>query len=258
MDSANNLKPMGLGVSLLLFGIPSAILTISIYYFMQHFHKVGMSDFLNFYLTLVLPLALMLVAALAAYKLEGRSFTWKALAERFRLRPMTGRDWIYTIVLFLASALCYGGLGFTAKWLIQFKVFAPPEFLIPAVDPRVPQSFVTDVFMGIPLKGQWWIAVFYFVALVFNIVGEEFWWRGYVLPRQEVVFGKWTWVVHGVLWTLFHVFWKWNLIVLLPGCLMLSYVVSVRKNTWIGIITHMLLNSIPLVGIIIGIAGWSG
>lgn len=255
MNSEDNIKPMGLGVSLLYFGIPSAFISFSIYVLMQYFHASGMNDFVNFYLTMALPLALMLVAALVAYRSEGGSMTWKALTGRFRLRSMTGKDWLYTLGLFVAMGLFQGLLAPTAKWLIQFKLFAPPEFLIPAVDPRLKQSLVTDVFMGIPLKGQWWIAVVYFVALLFNIFGEEFWWRGYILPRQELAFGKWTWVIHGVLWTLFHVFWKWNLIVLLPSCLALSYVVYVRKNTWISIITHLMFNSIPLVAIIIGIIG---
>lgn len=255
MNSENSLKPMGMGASLLFFGIPSVVITFSVYFFMQNFHNSGMNDVVNFYLTLVLPLSLLLAAAIVAYILEGRAFTWNALAERFRLRRMTGKDWLYTFALFVAMAFFQGTLAFTAKWLIQFKLFAPPEFLIPAVDPRLKQNLVTDVFMGIPLKGQWWIAIVYFVALLFNIIGEEFWWRGYILPRQELAFGKWAWVFHGVLWTLFHVFWKWNLIVLLPSCLALSYVVYVRKNTWISIITHMVFNSIPLVGLIIGIIG---
>ena len=255
MISEDKLKPMGLGLSVLFFGIPSAVLTFSIYHYMQDFHREGMNDFLNFYLTMVLPLALMLVSAIVAFKLEGRALTWEALSHRFRLTRMTKQDWLYTLGLFLFMALCYGVLSFTAKWLIQFKLFAPPDFLIPAVDPRLEQRFGMDVFMGIPLKGQWWIALVYFIALLFNIFGEEFWWRGYILPRQELAFGKRTWVIHGVLWTLFHVFWKWDLLILLPGCLALSYVLYTRKNTWIGIITHLALNSIPLVGIIIGIIG---
>lgn len=255
MNSELNIKPLRVGGSLLFFGIPSAALTFCIYFLMQRFHSSGMNDFVNFYLTMVLPLGLLLVAAIVAYKLEGRPFTWKALAERFRLKRMSGGDWLYVLALFAAMAVFQGLLAFTARWLIQFKLFSPPEFLIPAVDPRLKQNLVTDVLMGIPLKGQWWIAIVYFIALLFNIFGEEFWWRGYILPRQELAFGKWTWVIHGVLWTMFHVFWKWNLIALLPSCLALSYVVYVRKNTWIGIITHMMFNSVPLVAIIIGIIG---
>lgn len=255
MTSQSGIKPMGIWVSLLYFGIPSAAMVFSIYLLMQSFHREGINDYMNFYLTMVLPLALLLLASLVAYRLEGNKFSRSAFAERFRLKKMTRNDWLYALALFIAMGLFQVSLGFTAKWLMHFRLFAPPEFLIPAVDPRLPQSLVTDSFMGVPLKGQWWIAGLYFVALLFNIFGEEFWWRGYILPRQELFFGKSTWVVHGVLWTLFHVFWKWNLIILLPICLSLSYVVYKRKNTWIGIINHMAFNSIPLAGLIVGILG---
>jgi membrane protease YdiL (CAAX protease family) len=46
-------------------------------------------------------------------------------------------------------------------------------------------------FMGMPLRGAWWILIYYAVLiLVCNIGGEELWWRGYVLPRQELAFGR--------------------------------------------------------------------
>jgi membrane protease YdiL (CAAX protease family) len=250
-----NIKPMGLWPSLLYFGLPSAIFCFFIYGMMQRLHQNGINDFTNFYVSMVTPLLLLLVASLIAYKAEGNIFSWAALSARFRLKKMNRTDWLYTLGLFLAMAVIYMALSFTSKWLIQFKLFAPPDFLLPAVDPRLEQPLLVKSFMGIPLQGQWWIAIVYFTALVFNIIGEEFWWRGYIMPRQELAFGKWTWVVHGVLWTSFHVFWKWNLIILLPTCLALSYVVYRRKNTWIGIITHMAFNSVPLIGLIIGIIG---
>jgi len=37
-----------------------------------------------------------------------------------------------------------------------------------------------------PLSG--WMNV---IVLFFNIVGEELWWRGYILPRQELTFQVW-------------------------------------------------------------------
>jgi membrane protease YdiL (CAAX protease family) len=256
METSNpKIKPMGIFSSLLFFGIPSAVCGFSIYYVMQKLHQNGINDFINFFSSMVMPLALMLVAALIAFKIEGNNFKWSAISSRFRLKRMTGTDWIYTIGLLAAMILIYQALAFTPKWLIQFKLFSPPEFLIPAVDPRLEQNILLDTFLGVPLKGQWWIAVIYFIMLLFNIVGEEIWWRGYILPRQELAFKKWSWVIHGSLWGLFHIFWKWNLIILLPSCLVLSYVIYKRKNTWIGIIAHMAFNSVPLIGIIIGIIG---
>ena len=246
---------MGIFSSLLFFGIPSVIFSFSIYYVMQKLHQNGINDFINWYVSLVIPLALMLLAAMIAYKVEGNSFNWSTFLTRFRLKKMTKKDWIYTLILFIVMIIIYGALSFTSKWLIQFKLFSPPEFLIPAVDPRLEQNILVDSFMDVPLKGQWWIAIVYFIFLVFNIVGEEFWWRGYILPRQELAFKKWTWVIHGSLWGLFHIFWKWNLIILLPSSLALSYVIYKRKNTSIGIISHMAFNSGPLIGMIIGIIG---
>ncbi len=249
------IKPMGIIPSLLFFGIPSVIFGFSIYYVMQKLHQNGVNDFVNFIVSMITPLALMLLAAIIAYKVEGNSFNRPTFLARFRLKKMTKKDWIYTLGLFIVMVIIYGTLSFTSKWLIQFKLFFPPEFLIPVVDPRLEHNIIVDSFMGVPLKGQWWIAIIYFIFLLFNIVGEELWWRGYVFPRQELAFKKWTWVIHGSLWGLFHIFWKWNLIILLPSCLALSYVIYKRKNTWIGIIAHMAFNSVPFIGLIIGIIG---
>lgn len=248
-------NPMGMMSSLVFFGIPTAIFSFSIYYVMQQLHRQGINDLVNFLITLVIPLVLLLAASLIAFKIEGNKFTWHTLSTRFRLKRMTRKDWFYTIGLFASMALIYGGLSFTPKWLIQFKLFSTPYFLLPAVDPRIEQHILPTEFMGVPLKGQWWFAVVYFIALLFNVVGEEFWWRGYIFPRQELAFKKWTWLIHGILWGLFHVFWKWNLLILLPSSIALSYVIYKRKNTSIGLIAHLAFNSVPLIGIIIGIIG---
>jgi membrane protease YdiL (CAAX protease family) len=257
MEHSNDLKirPMGLPASLLFFGIPSAVFYFCIYYVMQRLHQDGVNDFMNFFVTMASPPLLMLLAALIAFRLEGNNFKWSSVSARFRLRKMTRLDWIYAFGLLVVMILLSGTLSFTSKWLIQFRIFSPPEFLLPAVDPRLEQSILVDSFMGFPLKGQWWIAVVYLIALIFNIIGEEFWWRGYIFPRQELAFKKWTWLVHGTLGGLFHIFWKWNLIILFPTCIAVSWVIYRRKNTWIGIITHIGLNSIPLISIILGIIG---
>jgi membrane protease YdiL (CAAX protease family) len=250
------MKPMPIWTAILFFAVPSAVASFGIYVGMQYFHRTGMNDMANLLLTMVLPLALMLVASLAAYRIEGNRFTRGEFSARFRLKRMKGTDWLLTAGLLVFMVVSYRLLSFTAQWLIKYPLFAPPEFLIPAVDPRVGPTGPVTEFMGVPLLGNWWIAfVYFFVALGFNIFGEEFWWRGYILPRQELVHGRWTWVVHGVLWCMFHIFWKWNLLMLLPTCLAVSFVAQRTKNTWPGIIVHYIFNSIPLIAIVKGIAG---
>lgn len=101
----------------------------------------------------------------------------------------------------------------------------------------------------------WWIPVVYFIGWILNILGEEFWYRGWMLPRQEVAFGKFAWLVNGTVFTLQHWMQPWNFLVILPGALFMSFVIQLRKNTWIGIIQHGLMNLGLLIHIIKGVIG---
>jgi len=62
---------MGIAASLLFFGIPSVIFCFSIYFIMQKLHQSGVDDFVNFIVSMTTPLAMMLAAAIIAYKVEG-------------------------------------------------------------------------------------------------------------------------------------------------------------------------------------------
>jgi len=104
--------------------------------------------------------------------------------------------------------------------------------------------------MDLPVKGNLWIPFGMFAFSLCNVLGEEFWWRGYVLPRQELSFGKWTWLIHGLLWSGFHLFMPWDAIRLLPGSLALPFVAQRRKNTWPGIIGRFAMSMPMLVGIL--------
>lgn len=109
--------------------------------------------------------------------------------------------------------------------------------------------------VGGQVKGNWSLVLVNVIALLFNTFEEEFWWRGYILPRQELVHGKHTWVVHGLLWTLFHAFKYWEFVALLPTCLAFSFVAQHRKNTWPGIITHFALNGLETISILFLVLG---
>ncbi len=87
----------------------------------------------------------------------------------------------------------------------------------------------------------------YIVLLFFNIAGEELWWRGYILPRQELVYGKSTWALHGVLWAWFHIFKWWAAPFMMVTCLIIPFVAQRTRNTWPGMINHLAINGIGLI-----------
>lgn len=82
-----------------------------------------------------------------------------------------------------------------------------------------------------------------------NVVGEEFWWRGIVLPRQVLAFGALTWLFHAYKW--------WDLIGLLPLSLGLTWVVLHRENNTPGLIIHFVTNGAGVISILLGVLGLS-
>ena len=62
------------------------------------------------------------------------------------------------------------------------------------------------------VEGAWWFFALFVVHAVFNtILGEEFLFRGVLLPQMEGVFGRWSWVANGVLFGLYHVHEPWGI-----------------------------------------------
>jgi len=288
---SGQIKPASLFASLLLFGIPALIFFISLNLIIPRMVDSGQSWFLIYNLCLALPLALLLIGALLGYRLEGREFNWPSMASRFRLNPMKLKDWLWAIGL---AIFMYGGnhsslIGFVfaclallfeggENWkknlilsgIILLFLFASYElwrtepflskFVIHLKSDQLIEfmrHFGPSDFMGFPTHGNWWILVYYLIILlVFNIGGEELWWRGYIMPRQELVFGKATWIINGFLWACFHLFIHstlFDLVRMMPTCLALAYVVQRTRNTWTGIIGHTVGNSPLVVQILQGI-----
>ena len=88
-----------------------------------------------------------------------------------------------------------------------------------------------------------------------NIVGEELLFRGYLLPLQERAHGRRAWLVNGVMWNLWHVFWRWQMAASLPFHLLVPFVAQKTRSTWPGLVAHGLLNSIVIVLLIRGALG---
>lgn len=103
-------------------------------------------------------------------------------------------------------------------------------------------------------KGRYWLLLVWVPYWILNILGEEFLWRGVMLPRQEIAFGKYTWLIHGFGWGLFHIAFGWQLLItLIPLIFIQSYIVQRTKNSWIGVIMHGGLNGPSFIAICFGL-----
>ena len=250
-----SMKPMPLWQAFLMFAVPSALQTVSMYVILPMIAGRVSYPMLWWFLALYLiPLTLMLPAAYIAYRLDRYPPTWQALKDRFYLKPLKGRDWGWVVGLVVVFGLAASVLSPVSRWLASQPIFMPPDFVPPVVDPRI-TTLPTEI-MGVSLKGNWLVLIIYALALAFNILGEELYMRGYILPRQTLTHGRWAWLVHGILWTLFHFFQRWTYIQLLPITLSLSYVAYRTKNTSIAIAAHYIGNGIiGMIPILFVVAG---
>jgi membrane protease YdiL (CAAX protease family) len=246
-------KPLGWFASLLIFLVNAALLRVTLYWLAPAYQAATGKPYLVGYLIYWIgAMALVFVASLAAYRLEGRLFTRKDFISRYRLQKLNKRDWIWTIAMLVVGVAFAAGLAFTMEWLKSIPLFAPhPDFPPDMVD--MVKNLTPGTLFGMPLKGQWWVVGVYLIGWLLNIAGEEFWYRGWMLPRQEAAFGKYAWIINGLMFNFQHTFQPWNLLALLPGSLLASYVVQRRGKTWMSILWHGLLNVNLLFFIIQGV-----
>ena len=88
-----------------------------------------------------------------------------------------------------------------------------------------------------------------------NILGEEFLWRGVILPRQELAFGQYAWLANATGWLVFHLAVGWTVILLVtPIVFILPWIVQKRRNSSIGVIIHAALNGPAFIAVALGFA----
>ena len=252
--SSKNLRPLSFAPSLLFFAGSAGLFRLAVYQLLPALVRTGMVAFTAFLLSYSIPLLLLIVATFVALAKEGTLAEWP---RRLRLVKLTGRQVLLCLGIFMLGFLAAGLLLPTARYLAATRLLAPPSFLPAILNPTkaVPGQALTT-FMGVPLHGAYWVLGVYFIFLTFfNIMGEELWFRGYLLPRQELVWGRHTWLVHGLLWGLFHVpIYPWAIIYLLPTTLTVSFAAQKCQSTWAGFIVHYLGNGLlALVPIGLGV-----
>ncbi len=268
VDEASR-SPAGWLSSSLLFGVPALIFWILFHWLGPAARSSGVSWFWIFHLVLIVPLACMLAAPFVFLKVRRvLSSSW---VEQLRLSKPRPSALLWAASL---SGFMYGGdladaIALTTAFAALFTENTRKKSLYAAMILAVlvkrnvnlfsaarivrffnPSGFYQEFFsrfgpndfMGIPLAGAWWVLFYYAtVMLLFNIGGEELWWRGYVLPRQELAFGPYAWLVHGFLWSAFHLFMQPTLSDTLRMSvtgLALSFIAQRTQNTWPGIIGH--------------------
>jgi uncharacterized protein len=160
--------------------------------------------------------------------------------------------WWWLIPLFLLAAALEIGLRSTLVevWTGIFPFFAEPEGYDFAA------LFTPE--LRAQLVGGWGLMALFFVSALFNtFLGEEFIFRGVLLPKMEGVFGKWDWVANGVMFSFYHLHQPWGILAMLPANLIFAFSGKRFRSNWFPIILHSGQSVFFLVLILGLVLGWA-
>jgi membrane protease YdiL (CAAX protease family) len=88
------------------------------------------------------------------------------------------------------------------------------------------------------------LLLYILLGCLFGPFVEELYFRAYLLPRMENYSGKWAPFLNAVLFSLYHFFSPWENLIRILAITPMTYVVWKNRNIRFGIITHVFLNTI--------------
>ena len=239
MDNTVRLKGLGALKSLSIFGTAGLILFLETHFLIPWLSKTtGIETVVCWFL--VAGLGMFLPLLLAAYfmlKSEGVLNKQGLMSKRLRFKKIRFHDWLW------------GFSAIVAIGLLSMFVMKGLELISGPIDSQPPFMQFEQL-----SSGRYWILLAWFPYWILNIMGEEILWRGVIFPRQEIVFGRYTWIFHGLCWSLFHIPFGWQLfLTMLPILFIQSLAVQKTKNTWIGVFIHAVINGPSFIAISLGI-----
>lgn len=234
----NNIKPLKWIYLLLLFGVPTLLNFIACniaipFLDAQSVFPIEVSYFISVGVIVLVP---MFFGAIYLTSKEIKSYKVRDIFSRMRIKSLSRKDMLWTV----------GGFIFLS--LFSFLI---AKIILPIFDIDASPFF----FRNMPLNDEYfWLIYIWPVFFFFNIFGEEFLWRGYIQPRQELLNKEYTWLVHGLFWALWHLPMGLDLIFsALPLLFILPAIVQFRKNTSIAIIIHFVFGAFGFLALALGL-----
>ena len=191
------------------------------------------------------------------YREEG-NIHLKTIRRRFWLNhpvsPKTGKTkkslwwWIIPLILLTAAVEMLLSGPLNDLWVSLFPFLAEPSGYNAAELFENPEQWI----------GAWNLLVLFSVLAVFNtFLGEEFIFRGVLLPKMKGVFGKWDWVANGVIFSFYHLHQPWGILGGILAGLLFAYAGKRFRSNWFPIILHSgqsIFIFILILGMVLGLA----
>ncbi|MGD8633490.1 MAG: type II CAAX endopeptidase family protein [Anaerolineales bacterium] len=237
--TGNTIEQHGLGRSILLHLVPGGLITAFYALTARPIIKAGYPAIV----ALMLGILFILIPVELGYLLyQGRKRNGLVSLEGIVLYRETLPVWQYVVLV--TGLLAWAGLLFA---------YATPvdNFFIDNFFAWIPEwYFFADFTEGLSQYSNSTIIVTIGLTLVLNgIAGpivEELYFRGYLLPRISR-YGWWAPVLNAVLFSIYHFFSPWQNLIRILALLPMTIVTQWKRNIYIGMWQHVLLNTIGVL-----------
>ena len=140
----------------------------------------------------------------------------------------------------------------SSAWVLLLSPFG--DFLIKTVFSWLPEWFIYSDNSAASRALLVIMVMMYGVANVSAAIIEELYFRGYLMPRLSRLKG-WAPLVNTVLFALQHFLTPWQVPFIILGVLPQAYLVSKKRNIFLGILAHSTLNLLSTVLLIRSVFG---
>ncbi|MFA7627257.1 MAG: CPBP family intramembrane glutamic endopeptidase [Candidatus Kapaibacterium sp.] len=223
------IKALGMTGSIVISILTALLLYFACYTYLPYLiNRLNLAPLLSWHISGSIVFIIMFISVFALLQAEKAGGSRFSIKERLSLKRIDKSD-IPFILSALALMYILTGLIFYFIYLFTGEMEINPAFM---------------EFEPIKLS-EWYLLATWLFMFFFNIIGEELFWRAYLLPRQVRHFGEMAWIINALCWLIFHLpFGFGMLLLLLPTIIIIPYTVQRKNNTSIGIVLHGVFNGV--------------
>lgn len=200
--------------------------------------RTGLETRFARWLMIIVGLAWLFVLAMIVQYRELGTLRWSVIRKRMWYQtpvdPKTGEPNAKLLWWALPAVLLNG--------LVVFSPIDPilDKFFFTVFPFLKPLSLSGMAELGSPDNvGKWWLLGVWLISMLFNyFIGEEWLFRGTLLPKMQGVFGKWAGLMNVVLFATWHWHQPWDWLAIMASFAFAGWASNRFKCSWIFFIAH--------------------
>jgi uncharacterized protein len=149
--------------------------------------------------------------------------------------PMPVRSWAWLVPILLIAAVVGSAVLMLADGVVARVLFSwLPAWYLRPIDIDLVRNYSTGA----------WVATLAAYMVLNGFAGpvvEELYFRGWLLPRMAR-FGRWAPLINVTLFSLYHFWAPWQFLSRIAAVAPFAYAVWWRRNVYLGMAVHILLN----------------